>query len=86
MTYDQSGELKLLATLGLDELDCGRFRGCYPGEEGEIIVETRTGAGNAPYYEETHVFLRSNEFYMDDCEDSGDPTYMYFTFRDPNKK
>lgn len=41
----------LLMILGIDSGSVPRFRDCYLGEDGRIVVYTRTGGGNRDAYE-----------------------------------
>ena len=60
----------LLATLGLDQSKVPRFRDAYI-QDGKIVIYTRTGGGNRPYYESLD---ECKENYPDDFE--GDEKYI----------
>lgn len=91
----------LLAMLGIDPDDVPRFRDCYLDEEKNIVIYTRTGGGNRPYYENAESYkaksgeepdgrcwnddLRKLPGFIDDCDDDFDCTYAYFKFKVPEK-
>lgn len=41
----------LLAMLGITTSDVPRFRDCYMDDKGRIVIYTRTGGGNRPFYD-----------------------------------
>lgn len=64
----------------------GRYRDIYLNSDGtKIILYTRNGGGNRPYY--TYVFriLRKHPNYIDDYDDDFDSTYAYIVFSVPEK-
>jgi len=87
----------ILATLGLTEGDCGRFRDAFISE-GKIAVYTRLGGGNRECYCETEKehaeggcygpvieCLQAHSQYLYDKDDDFDSTYATFWFRFPDK-
>jgi len=75
----------LLATLGLKQSDCGRFRDCYPSEDGtKIIVHTRNGGGNREEYQSVIDELADHPCYVSDNDDDFDCTYADIIFRVPD--
>jgi len=76
----------LLAMLGLVTGDVGRFRDCYPSDDGsEIIVYTRNGGGNREAYQEVFDRLRLHPNYIGDADDDYDCTYATIRFSVPDK-
>lgn len=76
----------LLAILNLDEAACGRFRDCYPSEDGtQIHVYTRNGGGNREQYQDTIDELSKHPMYVTDFDDDYDCTYATITFRVPDE-
>jgi len=77
----------ILATLGLTESMCGRFRDCFV-TDGKIAVYTRNGGGNRDDYQDTFDRLRKHPCYLWDTDDSFDSTYatVYFKFPDEFKE
>lgn len=74
----------LLALLGLTEGDCGRFRDCYPNEDGtEIHIYTRNGGGNREEYQDTIDALAARPGYLRDFDDDFDCTYATIVFAVP---
>ena len=71
----------LLAILDLTADKCGRFRDCYPSENGtEILVYTRNGGGNRETYMPD---FSKHPQYVSDEDDDFDCTYATIKFRTP---
>lgn len=74
----------LLAILGVTEGQCGRFRDCYPNEDGtQIHVFTRNGGGNRDEYQDVIDELAKHPCYLTDFDDEYDCTYATITFKVP---
>lgn len=74
---------KILALLGLTEMDVERFRDCWIDEmTRRIVIMTRTGGWNREYYRNEK--LTSNPYYIRDYDDDFDTTYAYYEFAIPN--
>lgn len=70
-----------LALLDLKPQDCGRFRDCYPSEDGtKILVYTRNGGGNRESYMPD---FSAHPQFEGDQDDDFDCTYATITFRTP---
>lgn len=62
----------------------GRFRDISLNETGEkIILYTRNGGGNRPYYQWVFDLLRKHPQYESDYDDDYDSTYAYIRFSVP---
>ena len=72
----------ILAMLGLNESDFGRFRDAHVAE-GEIAVYTRCGGGNREDYEEMFESLSQHPRYLRDKDDDFDSTYATIYFSVP---
>jgi len=71
----------LLAILDLTPDDCGRFRDCYPSEDGaKIHIYTRNGGGNRESYMPD---FSDHPQFEGDRDDDFDCTYATITFRTP---
>lgn len=69
--HAHSGEL--LRLLGITEADIPRFRSCYWDGE-HIVIHTRTGGGNRPYYEcEARCRAEYPEYFGDGKEEPSGP-------------
>jgi hypothetical protein len=66
----------ILATLGLNVRDVGRFRDCYVAN-GEIAVYTRNGGGNREEYQEIIDKLAEHPCYLRDADDEFDCTLLH---------
>lgn len=76
----------LMAMLGLTPGECGRFRDCYPNEDGtKIIVYTRNGGGNRDEYQGTIDALAAHPHYVRDYDDDYDCTYASIEFSVPEQ-
>lgn len=76
----------LLAMLNLTPSSVGRFRDCYPSEDGErIIVYTRNGGGNREEYQGVLDDLKSNPNWLQDYDDDYDCTYASIEFSVPTE-
>lgn len=86
----------LLGFLGIGPGDVPRFRDCYVNEEGCIVIHTRTGGGNRPYYDCPESYkaetgddgegpwnrdLREIPGFLYDRDDDFDCTYADFIYR-----
>lgn len=75
-----------LAMLGLSQGDCGRFRDCYPSEDGtKIHIYTRNGGGNRDDYQQVFDTLAEHPCYLRDADDDFDCTYATITFKTPDQ-
>jgi hypothetical protein len=62
----------------------GRFRDIFLNDEGtKIILYTRNGGGNRPYYQYVFDLLRKHPLYSTDHDDDFDSTYAYIEFKVP---
>jgi len=76
----------LLATLNLKRDDFGRFRDCFPNQEGtRIIVHTRCGGGNREYYQWLFEEMSKHPNYISNADEDFDCTYCDFVFSVPEK-
>ncbi len=80
----------LLKTIGLYYWNVPRFRGCYYDDDNEeygkvIVVRCRAGGNNRVDYDDGISYLKSNKYYLDDCDDSFDNTYAEFYFKLPEE-
>lgn len=74
----------LLAMLGKTRDDFGRFRDCYPNDDGtQIIVHTRCGGGNRDDYEGVFDEMQAHPNYLSDADDDFDCTYADIVFSVP---
>jgi hypothetical protein len=74
----------ILATLGLNQADTGRFRDCFV-TNGEIAIYTRNGGGNRESYQPIIDELAKHPCYLRDEDDDFDSTYATFYFRFPDE-
>lgn len=75
---------KLLDILDLDKAMFGRYRDCFPNNDGtRIIVLTRCGGGNRKDFEIVFTEMRKHPQYLGDYDDPTDETYCYFEFEVP---
>ena len=67
----------------------GRFRDIYfenvEGSIPKIILYTRNGGGNRPYYEYVFQLLSKHPLYLGDYDDDFDCTYAYIEFKAPQE-
>lgn len=74
----------VLAMLGLDQADIGRFRDAWIEPGGlTAVVMTRTGGGNRDGYRDANAALQSHPLYGSDADDDFDSTFAYFRFAVP---
>lgn len=74
----------LMAMLGLTPANVGRYRDCYPNEDGtRILVYTRNGGGNREQYQAVIDELAKHPCYLSDCDDDFDCTYATIAFKVP---
>jgi hypothetical protein len=72
-----------LTLLDLKTEDCGRFRDCYPSDDGtRIYIYTRNGGGNRESY--MPDFSKHPQF-LEDNDDEFDSTYATLTFETPKE-
>lgn len=72
--------------LQLKYFPSGRFRDAYLNETGKkIILYTRNGGGNRPYYQYVFDLLRKHPLYLSDYDDDYDCTYAYIVFKVPDE-
>lgn len=64
----------LLQALGITSADVPRFRDCYLGEDGQIVVYTRTGGGNRDFYESEDDCRRNYPEHFDDVDSDSEPS------------
>lgn len=73
----------LLAMLGLNQDQCGRFRDCYLNESGDrILVYTRNGGGNRETYMPD---FSGHPLFVKDYDDDFDCTYATLEFKVPDE-
>lgn len=72
----------LLAMLGLENFDFGRYRDTYVTED-HIVVLTRCGGGNREDYEWVFASAAQNPYYAYDEDSDFDCTYAEIYFRHP---
>src|SRR3990167_8100409 len=76
----------VLAMLGLEPEDCGRFRDAWIEEDGKhLIVFTRNGGGNREEYQPVIDTLAKHPNYVTDFDDDFDCTYASIRFTVPEK-
>ena len=75
----------VLAYLGLDPEDCGRFRDAYITKDCLLAIYTRCGGGNRADYQDMYTRLRTHPQYSLDEDDSFDNTYSTIYFNTPPK-
>lgn len=74
----------LLAMLNLNQGDVGRYRDCYPSEDGtKILVYTRNGGGNREQYQGVLDALKDHPNWLNDQDDDFDCTYATIEFSVP---
>ena len=74
----------LLKVLNVDREFFGRYRDIYVNKDGRrIVVYTRLGGQNRPYYEDTFKQIRKHKLYLSDADDTYDNTYAYIYFKVP---
>lgn len=82
----------VLTTLGygsMDELqDIPRFRDAYidvGGDTPKLVILTRTGGNNRSDYEKENEALRQRPGFIDDIDDSLDPTFAHWRYAVPDE-
>lgn len=70
----------LLTALDIDPSTVARFRDCYLGLDGRIVILTRTGGNNREEYQISNDELTRHACYVGDEDADGDITYAYFYF------
>jgi hypothetical protein len=87
----------LLKAINIDMDKIPRYRDCYLTNDGNIVIYTRTGGGNREFYEAANENeesdypgpynsdLRANPNFINDEDDSFDPTYAYFYYKVPEE-
>lgn len=76
----------LLAMLHLTPSEVGRFRDCYPNEDGsKIIVYTRNGGGNREEHQPVLDALSKHPNWIRDYDDDFDSTYASIEFSVPEE-
>lgn len=79
-----SGILMGILELGSEKWPVGRFRDCYPSEDGtKIILFTRNGGGNREEYQGVFDTLSGHPNYLTDYDDDFDCTYASIEFSVP---
>ena len=74
----------LLQILGVDREFFSRYRDIYVNKDGkQIIVYTRLGGDNRPYYNDLYKRIRNHKLYVKDYDDEYDNTYSYIVFKVP---
>lgn len=75
---------KLLDILDLDRAMFGRYRDCFPSEDGtKIRVLTRCGGGNRDDFQIVFDTMEKHPAYDSNYDDPTDETYCYFEFNVP---
>lgn len=62
----------------------GRFRDIYVSAKGTIVLHTRNGSGNRPYYQYVFEIARQHPNYIRDWDDDFDGTYANIEFSVPD--
>lgn len=75
----------LLAALGLNVRDVGRFRDCFLNEMLEIVVYTRNGGGNRDEFQPVLDRLKQHPLFLRDYDDDFDCTFAYYVFSAPTE-
>lgn len=74
----------LLAVLGLERSETGRFRDCNPSADGTTItLLTRNGGPNRPGYSEFITEIKAHPFFRGDRDDEYDETFQIVEFNTP---
>jgi hypothetical protein len=77
---------ELLRILKIDPLEAGRFRDCFPSQDGtKIVIYTRCGGGNREAYRFVFENLRLHPLYVRDWDDEFDSTYASIEFKVPEE-